>query len=192
MISATLLLILSVSARAQIAPAEPTPADMAHDISAQADKNPAGASASLNDLFRKLSTPGIALPTWKEVQQERMKRDLSIPSNDEPKPQEPYILGGPRTADYQIGQTRGAADVSFSRPLSRVELGLGASQTNVFLGNQQLSSDNAGYASVRINISRLAPKRKLIHSPTAIVDESDVTPSHVRVASHSYDIHSLP
>jgi hypothetical protein len=185
MITPALLLVLSLNARAQTVPAEPTPADMAHDISAQAEKDPAGASANLNDLFKKVATQGTILPTWKEVQANRAKRDWGAPTDDMPAPGGP-VLGGPRTQDYQIGYTHNEGDIAFSRPLPRVELGAGVAVNSVYLGDQLLSRNGAVSASMRINLARVVPRRKLFHLPTLAYTQSDITPSHVLVGETDY------
>ena len=190
MISTALLLVVSLSARAQTRPAAPTPADMAADISARAEKDPAGAGASLNDLFKKLGTPGAVLPSLKQAQQDGAKRSFAAPAGDEPG-QDNVVLGVPRAQDYQIGYTRVSGDLSFIRPLPRVELGAGVVVNDVYLGNQLLSRDSAATASLRFNLDHVAPRPKLFHAPTLTYNESDLTPSHTLVGSRYYGSREL-
>lgn len=183
-------LLLCATARAQLVPAEPTPAESANAIGAQAAKDPAAASAALDDLYRRLSSPRIVLPTWEEVQQDRLRRDLSRPPDGSATTDAQTYFGLSRI-DPQLRTTRESVDVTLSRPFPRVGLGAGWTQTTIYVNDQRVSRDEAKYFLLTVDVSRLVRPARLLTPPLVDHAETEVSPSHVRVTDDRRVVDSL-
>ena len=175
MIVLGLLLSLAAPLRAQVAPAPV----------------PAVEPGQLDELFKRFTSGKPMLPTLKEVQAAQLKRDLA------PRPDDKTAPALPRTA-ADIGRysqppkegvrrdTTESVDVAVSRPLARVELGLGAAQENVVVGRRSVSDERRVYGFLSLDLSKVALPRKLFHSPTATHTETVVQDDRVQVSKDHY------
>jgi hypothetical protein len=184
-----LAFVLLAPARAQIAPAEPTPDESARAIGVQAAKDPAAASAALNDLFRRLSLPRVVLPTWQEVQQDRLRRDL-VGAPARPAPSDASTVDR-APIDPQGRTTRESVEATLSRPLPRVGLGVGCAQTAVDQYDERLFRDQAKFLFLGIDLSRIARPPRLLAPPVVDHDLIELAPSRVRVRSEEFVVDSL-
>jgi hypothetical protein len=189
-----LTLVLTSPLRAQTS--APTPSEEVQAAADQAAKDPAAAGAKLDDLFGRLNSARPLLPqiNSKDVELERLKRRL-MPRPEDSAPAAPdgsrVSLRIPNASDRGRRETRESVDVAFSRPLPRVELGIGASERNVYWGTEQVENHRNAYLFLRVDLSRNPPASKLLHSPTVVHAESEVGPRN-RVRSDEYSLHSLP
>jgi hypothetical protein len=172
MILITLLFLFAAPSRAQIAPA-PTEAVRGDN---------------LDDVFRRFNSGKPMIPTLKEVQAEQLKRDLAPRPGKEDSPEGASTnfanRNRPPLANVRR-QTTESVDVAVSRPLPRVELGVGYSEMDVHAGNRRVAGDTSKYGFLRIDLSKIPLPRKFLHSPTAVHTETEVG-EKVRVDSDEY------
>ena len=190
MITLSLLLMLGAPSQAQTAPAE-SPAAVGQLQSA----DPAVSGAKLDDLFKRFTSGSPMIPTLKEVQAENLRRALA-PRPGEFKasillPMDPALRGPGPIPDSPRRTTTENVDVSVSRPLPRVELGVGFGAQRVYAGNGPYEDDKSAYASVRIDLSKNILGRKLFHMPTAVHTKTKIGDSDAQVSSGEYSIDTL-
>lgn len=166
-----LLLSLTAPSRAQVAPA---PAEQVQP-------------GNLDEVFRRFTSGKPMIPTLKEVQAEQLKRDLAPRPEDvsSATPGSNFALRNRPPLENIRRQTAESVDVAVSRPLPRVEFGVGYSESNVYVSSRHVEDNVSKYAFVRIDLSKNALARKLLHSPTAVHTETEVG-EKVRVDSDEY------
>jgi hypothetical protein len=185
MITLGILLALAAPSRAQIAPAptgSPAPAELVQP-------------GNVDEIFKRFASGRPMIPTLKELQAERLKRDLA-PRKDQGvgEPAAPGIDFGHFNQPPMQGVRRDSTesvDVAFSRPARRVELGTGVSEEDVYTGSRRIEGGQRAYGFVRFDLSKAPPLRKLFHSPTAIHSEVEVQDDHTRVAKDEYTVDFL-
>lgn len=181
MIVLGLLLSLAAPVRSQVAPAPAAPVD----------------ASNLDEVFRRFASGRPMLPTLKDVQAEKLKRDLAPRKED----------GGAAAAAAPAGSSLGrfsqppmegvrrdtteSVDVAVSRPVRRAELGVGYAQENAVVGSRPVFSDQRAYGFVRLDLSKLPLPRKVFHSPTAVYTESVVQDDRVHVSKDDYTVDFL-
>jgi hypothetical protein len=170
----------------------------AQTVAALAAKHPEGASAALAQEIAALSEPKLVLPTWKEVQQDRLRRDLTSLDGSSSAPAAPGVGLVDRQPPNGVLRarrfTRETLDVQFLRPLPRVELGLGWTEVGVDDGSRATGArtgDDA-HAFLRVDLSRIAAPRRPLHSPTFVHERSEVSADRSAAARDDYDVHSRP
>jgi hypothetical protein len=180
MILLGLLLSLAAPSRAQVAPA---PVEQATPV-------------NVDELFQRFTSGRPMIPTLKEVRAEQLKRDLAPWKGEGDAPS-----GLPGRSDFGHfnqppmqgvrRETTESVDVAVSRPLRRVELGVGASQEDVSVGNRRVSGDTSGYGFARLDLSKTPLVRKLFHSPTAVHAVTEVQDDRVQVSKDDYTVDFL-
>lgn len=180
MILLSLLLSLAAPSGAQVAPAPGAPVD----------------ASNLDEVFKQFTSGKPMLPTLKEVQAARLKRDLAPRPEDKPAAEGvPVEAGiGLFSQPPREGVRRDATeyvDVAVSRPARRVELGVGVSEENVNVGSRHVAGGQSAYGFVRFDLSKLPPARRLFHSPTAIHGESVLQDDRVQVSKDEYTVDFL-
>jgi hypothetical protein len=162
--------------------AAPAPAQVGPAPSAQVEPG------AVDELFKRFTSGRPMIPTLKEVQAEQLKRDLAL----RPEAKDPGE--GPSTSFAQRNrppltnirrQTDESVDVAVSRPLPRLELGVGYSETNVYQGQRRVQDTTRKYAFLSVDLSRFPLRRKFLHSPTAVHAESEVG-EKIRVEKDEY------
>lgn len=178
MLALGLLLSLAAPARAQTAPAPAAPVD----------------AARIDELFKRFTSGQPMIPTLKEVEAERLKRDLA-PRKEDEAPAAPVFAGiGRCSAPPMEGvrrDTTESLDVAVSRPVGRVELGVGAATENVVVGRRTVFDDRRAYGFVRLDLSKLPLPRKLLHSPAATHAETVVQDDKIQVSKDDYTVDFL-
>jgi hypothetical protein len=171
MIALGLILAFAAPARAQIAPA---PAEQV-------------TPENLDDVLRRFTSGRPMIPTLKEVQADRLKRDLSPrPDEDATAPAQPPISLRNQNPQWNFRrETTESVDVAVSRPLRRLELGVGVKDTGVYQGSRNIEGRQDVYAFVRVDLARVPLARKLFHSPTAVHAQTEAGET-VRVQSDEY------
>jgi len=189
--------LLAAPARAQTA-AAPSPDEQARAAAALAVKDPAAAAAALEKTFAALNAPRVVLPTWEQVQRERMRRDLMPRGTSESPRGALSTTPSPRDTRSPLARrrrdSRESLDVAFSRPLPHVELGLGWTETAIDDGRSAARErvwDDA-HAFLRIDLSKAIPARKLLHSPTFVHRQTETSDERIRATREDYDVHSRP
>ena len=151
---------------------------------------------TLDDIFSRFASGRPMIPTLKEVQAAQLKRDLAPRKGEGDAPAGPPgrsefgHFNQPPMQGVRRASTE-SVDVAVSRPLRRVELGVGASEQDVSVGNRSVSSDTSGYGFVRLDLSRTPLARKLLHSPTAIHAEISVQDDKASVSKDEYTVDFL-
>jgi hypothetical protein len=174
-----LCLALAGSAPAQTAPALPaTPAPVGRVT-----------GENLDEIFQRFASGRPMIPTLREVQESQLKRDLAPRASDgSPAVGAPAPTFAGRGTPARPGERRTtleSVDVAVSRPLPRLEFGLGASQRDVETGNLHQGSSTSKYAFASLDLSRTPLKRKFLHSPTAVHAQIEIG-DKVRVESDGY------
>jgi hypothetical protein len=187
---------LLASARAQQVPAEPTPSESARAIAAQAARDPAGADASLADLFRRLASPRVVLPSWEDVQADRLRRDWTRPSGAGASLAAPEDVPAARACDFSgvdglRRAHRESVDVTLSRPLPRVGLGAGWAETDVRAGGRDLRGDAAPHLFLSVDLARFVRPVRLLPPPLVEHVETTAAASVVHVDDDEYAVDSL-
>ncbi|HXT00582.1 MAG TPA: hypothetical protein VN915_07905 [Elusimicrobiota bacterium] len=183
MILLGLLLSLAAPSRAQVAPAAgPAPVG-------QVDER------NLDEVFKRFTSGKPMLPTLKEVQAEQLKRDLAAPLKRDEAAVVPSGAGiglfsqPPR--DGVRRDTTERVDVTVSRPVSRVELGVGVSEEDIDIGRRRIAGGQSAYGFVSLDLSKIPLKRKLFHSPTATHSEVVLQDDRVQVSKDEYTVDFL-
>ena len=186
MIAWGLLLALASPSRAQVATAlaeAPAPVEAVQP-------------SNVDELFSRFTSGRPMIPTLKEVQADQLKRDLA--------PRNGAVSGSlelPGRSDFghfnqppMQGVRRDSAesvDVAVSRPVRRVELGVGYSEEDVNVGSRHISGGTSQYGFVRIDLSKVPLARKVLHSPTAVHTETEIQDDHVHVSKDDYTVDFL-
>jgi hypothetical protein len=183
-------LLFAGSVRAQSVPAEPTPDAAARTIGAQASKDPDAASASLADLFRRLASPQVILPTWDEVQSAQWNRTAA--GEREAGANAAGASGVlPLSDDGLRHFHRQSIDVTLSRPLPRVGLGAGWSETDVRRGEQRQRGREYRYLQLTIDLSRFPRPARFVVPPLVTHRESETGSPNMRVRTDEHVVDSL-
>jgi hypothetical protein len=173
------LLSLAVPAPAQTAPAPSAPVN----------------ASNLDEVFKRFTTGQPMMPTLKEIRAEQLKRDLAPRESDESAPTAPEPAGiglfGQPPRDGVRRDATESVDVAVSRPFKRLELGVGAAQEDVAVGRRSISSDQRAYGFVRLDLSKIPLRRKLLHAPTATHSEIVVQDDKVHVSKDEYTVKYL-
>jgi len=170
-----LLLSLAAPARAQVAPAPAAPVT----------------AADVDEVFQRFASGKPMIPTLKEVQAQQLKRDLA-PFKKEAAASVPPGAGvglfsqPPREGVRR--DTTESVDAAVSRPVRRVELGVGVAEESVVIGRRAVSSEQRAYGFARFDLSKVPLPRKLFHSPTAIHSENVLQSDRVQASQDEYTV----